>query len=284
MGAQPDDRKVGDVVEQVLAVPEAPPAARWDGDSYATSSAHHRAADDWFLGRHTPLETDTIVDIGCGSGEFTARLAQLASRGRVTGIDPDASMLRAARRHRARNLHFVRADALEVDEVVPARSVDLVVSRAMLHWLPVAQHPRFYAGVLGVLRPGGVLHLEAAGPGHIPGISALLTRLAEEHAVPVPPPFPDPGRALEMVEEAGFATADEDSVRTVAVRRRFTREQLTGLLHQTVMVLTRHTDAETGTLITQRALDEVDRLRRHDGTWDQTFVRLEVLVQRPGQQ
>lgn len=261
---------------------EPVPPARWDGDSYARTSGHHRAADDWFLRRHPPSETDVVVDIGCGSGEFTARLAELVPRGRVTGIDPDASMLEAAGRHRAANLAFVRADALDVGEVVPSRSLDLVVSRAMLHWLPAGDHPRFYAGVFGVLRPGGVLHLEAAGPGHVPGISALLTELAEEHALPEPPPFPGPGRALELVEEAGFVAVDEDPVRTVAVRRSFTREQLVGLLGQTTMVLTRHAGVQTGELVTRQALDAVDRLRRHDGTWDQTFVRLEVLVRRPG--
>jgi ubiquinone/menaquinone biosynthesis C-methylase UbiE len=258
----------------------SPPPAPWDGARYSRTSGHHRAADAWFLRRQAPSEADVVVDVGCGSGEFTVRLADLVPRGRVTGLDPDASMLEAARRHRRANLTFVQAGALDVDRVIEPESADLVVSRAMLHWLPGDDHPDFYAAVHRVLRPGGVLHLEAAGPGHIPGISSLLVELAGQHAVPVPPPFPDPGRALEMVEEAGFACT-EDSVRTVAVRRAFTRDELAGLLGQVVMVLTRHTDTETGALIARQALGELDRLRRHDGSWDQTFVRLEVLVRRP---
>lgn len=37
----------------------------------------------------------------------------------------------------------------------------------------------------------------------------------------------------------------------------------------------------TGEAIMRAAVADVDRLRRFDGTYDQTFVRLEILVQRP---
>ena len=151
----------------------------------------------------------------------------------------------------------------------------------MLHWLPAEQHPRLYAAALRVLRPGGVFHLEAGAPGNIAAISAVLEELAARHGVPPPPPFPDPGRALELAEAAGFEIAD-DSVRTVAMRRSFTREQLAGLLSsQVVLVLTRHTGPGQARAIRGEALGAIDRLRRHDGSWDQTFVRLELLVRRP---
>ena len=261
--------------------PGPAPPARWRGTEYARSSAHHRAADDWFLRRHAPGERDVVIDLGCGSGEFTARLAALAPHGHVTGVDPDASMLEAAGRHRAANLSFVRACAQDIDRVVSPGSVDVVVSRAMLHWLPAGQHPRLYAAALRVLRPGGVFHLEAGAPGNIAAISAVLEELAARHGVPPPPPFPDPGRALELAEAAGFEIAD-DSVRTVAMRRSFTREQLAGLLSsQAVLVLTRHTGPGQARAICGEALGAIDRLRRQDGSWDQTFVRLELLVRRP---
>ncbi len=256
------------------------PPTRWRGAEYAHSSAHHRGADDWFLRRHAPGERDVVVDLGCGSGEFTARLAALAPRGHVTGVDPDASMLEAAARHRAANLSFKRARAEDIDRVVSPGSVHVVVSRAMLHWLPAEQHPRLYAAVSRVLRPDGVFHLEAGAPGNIAAISALLEELAARHRVPPPPPFPDPGRALELAEAAGFVIAD-DSVRTVAMRRSFTREQLAGLLSsQAVLVLSRHTGPEQAEAICGEVLGAIDRLRRHDGSWDQTFVRLELLVRR----
>ncbi len=222
-----------------------------------------------------------MVDIGCGSGEFTATLAGLAHRGRVTGIDSDTSMLAAAQRHRAPNLSFVQAEATALAEVVEPATVDLVACRAMLHWLPAEQHWALYESVHAVLRPGGVFHLEAAAPGNVPHVVDLLADLAAQHDLPTPPAFPDPGVALELLEAAGFAT-DDASVRTVATRRQFTRDQLVGLLtSQVVLVLTRHTDPELARSITAEAVHSIERLRRHDNTFDQTFVRLEILTRRP---
>ena len=151
----------------------------------------------------------------------------------------------------------------------------------MLHWLPPEHHPCLYAAVFRILRLGGAFHLEAGGPGNIAAITALLADLAARHDVPAPPPFPDPGRALELLEAAGFELSD-DSVRTVAMRRRFTREQLAGMLSsQAILVLTRHAEPDHARAIAREALAGIDRLRRHDGSWDQTFVRLDVLAHRP---
>lgn len=256
--------------------------AGWHGHEYAEHSGHHRAVDDWFLARHSPSDGDLVVDLGCGSGEFTARLASMVPRGRVIGIDPDESMLLSAERHAAPNLELRRASAEELGEVVPASSVDLVVSRAMLHWLPVDRYLRCFEAVRTVLRPGGVLHSESAGAGNVAGIVALLDTVSSEHGLPVVEAFPDPGQVLEILEAAGLEVGDE-GVRSVAQRRRFTREELVALLRtQASVALAR--DAPTGEAgpLTEEVASRVDQLRRHDGTYDQTFVRLEILARRPG--
>lgn len=265
----------------MIVMGDTTPSARWQGQEYARCSAHHRTADDWFLRRHVPGERDVVLDLGCGSGEFTARLAALVPQGRVMGVDADVSMLAAAGRQRAANLSFVRANADEVDRLVEPGSVDLVVSRAMLHWLPASRHSRLYSAVFRVLRSGGVFHLDAAAPGNVAEVNDVLTEVAERHGITPPPSFPDPGRTFDRLEAAGFDLG-EDAVRTVAARRAFTREQLVGMLRsQAVLVLTRHARPEHSRGITEDVVGAVDRLRRHDGTWDQTFVRLEILVRRP---
>ena len=260
--------------------PEAP-QARWQGDRYAPASGHHRAADAWFLERHRPSRADVVVDVGCGTGEFTAELAALVPEGRVIGLDSDPSMLESARRYAGGNLSFVQGSAEAVAEVVDVGSVDLVVSRAMLHWLPADVRRRFFGAVLQVLRPGGVMHAEGAGVGNIRNINALLTDLAERHRIPPPPPFPDTSEVFEEVELAGF-DVPPGGVHAVAQRRRFSAEQLAALLRsQAVLVLTRHVTPDHAAMIACEAVEEMDRLRRHDGTFDQTFVRLDVLARRP---
>lgn len=47
------------------------------------------------------------------------------------------------------------------------------------------------------------------------------------------------------------------------------------------VTLTRHAPATVADRLVQEAVDRVDQLQRHDGSYDQTFVRLDILAQRP---
>ncbi len=48
---------------------------------------HHIQLTQWGLGKVPITETSTILDIGCGGGGTVARLASIAKKGRVIGID-----------------------------------------------------------------------------------------------------------------------------------------------------------------------------------------------------
>lgn len=254
----------------------------WSGTAYAAEAGHHRALDEWFLDRLRPRPTDVVVDLGCGSGEFTAHLADIADEGRVIGVEPDQSMLEASARHTRPNLSFVQARAQDLDQAVDEASVDVVLSRAMLHWLPLRSYRRVFSAVLRVLRPGGWYHSESAGTGNVRPVVDLLGDIATRFGVPPLPAFPDPGIVLEILEEAGFELPVE-GVRTVAQRRPFTREQAIGLLRtQATVALTRSAPDEQREALVEAAVSEVDRLRRAEGAFDQTFVRLEILARRPG--
>lgn len=72
-------------------------------------------------------------------------------------------------------------------------------------------------------------------------------------------------------------------MRTVAQRRSFTRDGALGYLTTgAINALTRHVPDKAGRqALIQIAAARVDQLRRYDGSFDATFVRLEILVQRP---
>lgn len=253
----------------------------WSGRAYAGESEHHRSFDDWFLDRRPPKPDDVVVDLGSGSGEFSARLAEIVTGGKVVAVEPDPSMLDAARRHQRPNLELVRGSAEELDELVDLGSVDLVLSRAMLHWLPLAAYPRVFSAVSRVLKPGGWFHSESGGAGNVRPVVELVDDVAGRFGLPKVGEFPDAGVVFELVEQAGFEVP-QDGVRTVAQRRRFTREQLVGFLRtQATMVLTRDAPPDVAEPVREAAVFDVDRLRRFDGTYDQTFVRLEILARRP---
>lgn len=254
----------------------------WRGDAYSASAGHHRTLDDWFLNRLTPEEGDVVVDLGCGSGEFSARIADLVTKGKVIGIDPEPSMLEVARELESPRLELVMGRAEDLDDLVAEASVDKVLSRAMLHWIPFDRYPRVFDAVFRILRPGGWYHSESAGAGNVRSLTEVLDDLASRFDTPPLPDFPDPGVVYDMLERAGFEIRRE-GVKTITQRRSFTRSQALGLLQsQGSVAVTRNAKKAQVEAIIEAAGSEIERLRRWDGTFDQTFVRLEILVRKPG--
>jgi SAM-dependent methyltransferase len=73
-----------------------------------------------------PNPSETLLDVGCGTGYFTRRFATDAAERNVLGTDFDLNMLRFADGHSEHSIGFVAADARQL----PFRdsSFDLVVS------------------------------------------------------------------------------------------------------------------------------------------------------------
>ena len=100
----------------------------------------------------------TILDVGCGTGEITARLAELYPKARLVGVDLIARHLELARDRAAAfgaRVVFQEADAFALP--FADASFDLVVCRHMLQAVP-RPHDAM-AEMVRVLRPGGRLHL-----------------------------------------------------------------------------------------------------------------------------
>lgn len=60
--------------------------------------------------------TDNVLDVGCGSGWLSRRLAKMVSQGRVVGMDISDEMIRVGRRnsHEFENLMFVTGEVEEI--------------------------------------------------------------------------------------------------------------------------------------------------------------------------
>lgn len=99
-----------------------------------------------------------ILDLGCGTGEITRRLAELYPQAEVTGIDILDSNLAFARRDNAGfegRVHYAVGDAFAL--ALPDAHFDLVVCRHMSQAVP---HFEQVLDEIGrVLKPGGWLHL-----------------------------------------------------------------------------------------------------------------------------
>jgi trans-aconitate 2-methyltransferase len=126
----------------------------WSGAEYARRSALQRAMVGEALDALVVAADARVLDIGCGDGFLTGRLAARAPDGFVVGADASPRMIATAQagtRERGDGPAFVVADARRL----PLRGgdFDLVVSFNALHWVP-DQH-RALAEIAAVLRPGG---------------------------------------------------------------------------------------------------------------------------------
>src|SRR4051812_31181616 len=86
---------------------DAPWVPQWDGAAYAANTGHHRVHDQWFLRSFPVRPADHVLDLGCGSGDFTRVVAEMVPDGAVVGVDAQATMLDEARRAAATNQSFL---------------------------------------------------------------------------------------------------------------------------------------------------------------------------------
>jgi trans-aconitate methyltransferase len=258
----------------------------WDGALYAANTDHHRRYDARFLATLPLKPTDRVLDLGCGAGDFTATVAKLVPDGHVVGVDPQASLVHEARARAGANQSFVEAPAQRLSEAIADDgSFDVVFSQSVLHWVPRADHPAILRNCHRLLRPGGALRIECGGGDNVPEVVAFLDDVARSVAGPSAPRAPwtfvHAGAYLDLLLEVGFEVKD-GFVHTVAQRRAFDRQSVLGwLTSQAVQAYEIDLAPEQRAPFRTEVIERVDELRRPDGTYDLSFVRLDLLAFAP---
>jgi len=111
------------------------------------------------VGLLAPRSEERILDVGCGIGQLTARIA--ASGAEVTGIDSSQNMLAEARK----NYPNLRFELMNAARIPYERQFHAVFSNAALHWVRDAGAAA--AGMAHALLPGGRLVVEFGGKGNV---------------------------------------------------------------------------------------------------------------------
>lgn len=138
---------------------------RWDPETHHRFSGQQERPAGDLLAR-LPLAAPTrIVDLGCGTGNLTLKLAARWPVASVLGVDSSPAMLSETKVAGSENLRWETADIGEwapPPDAVP----DLIVANASLHRVP--DHASLFPRLLGSLAPGGCLAVQMPRSGSLP--------------------------------------------------------------------------------------------------------------------
>jgi len=179
----------------------------WDAAAYRANSSMQRALADDFLPRIGLRGDERVLDVGCGDGAVTARVAAALPHGAVVGVDGSPEMAALARReHPDLDVRVADVGALPFRE-----AFDVVVSFSALHWVREVDQPAALGALREALVPGGRLALQFPGAGNAAALFATA------HALFAEPPwreafagfafpwfFPTAERYRELVVAAGL--------------------------------------------------------------------------------
>src|SRR5215510_1758383 len=184
----------------MTAAPRADPGPtqHWDPDRYAHNARFVAELGQPVVALLAPQAGERILDLGCGDGALTRRLAEVGAS--VVGVDASAEMVAAAQAM-GLDARVMSGEALTFDGEFEA-----VFSNAALHWM--RRPARVIAGVWRALRPGGRFVGEFGGHGNVQHIKtalvAALDRRGFDGNAAVPWYFPTPDEYRGLLEAQGF--------------------------------------------------------------------------------
>jgi trans-aconitate methyltransferase len=176
------------------------PTQEWNADRYARNAHFVPALGQPVLDLLAPRPGERILDLGCGDGVLTEKIA--AAGAIVVGVDGSADMIAAASR-RGLNARVMSGFSLTFD-----REFDAVFSNAALHWMK-SDPDAVIAGVRRALQPAGRFVAEMGGHGCVAAIIVAMYTVMQRRGIDMPPSipwyFPTVDDYRGRLERGGFA-------------------------------------------------------------------------------
>lgn len=162
-----------------------------------------------------------VLDVGCGSGQAMAHLAQLYPNSRFLGIDASEEGIAAAKVNARANLRFEVRDAAEI---IASREFDLIFAFDAIH--DQAKPDRVLSNIAEALKPDGLFFMQdISGTGDLHAdckhpVGPFLYTISCMHCMSVSLANGGPGlgamwgkeKALTMLKAAGFNHVDVKTV------------------------------------------------------------------------
>jgi trans-aconitate methyltransferase len=254
----------------------------FDGEQYKRASAHQKEWGGRII-EELPLRGDeSVLDLGCGDGALTQRLATRVPAGRVIGIDSSWGMIKSAKPLERDNLEFRLMDMvyLNVED-----EFHLVFSNATLQW--IKDQRQLLRSIHRSLKPDGIARFNFAGDGNCANFVKVVreamsdgrfAKYFEKFDWPWFTPTVDEYR--ELVETIGFRHVrvwDENADRYFA-----DADEMTMWIDQPCLVpFVKRLTGKDREDFRNRVVDQmIDRTRQDDGTCFETFRRINVVARK----
>ncbi len=251
-------------------------ASRWSSADYARHAAFVPKLGDAVLALLAPRPGELILDLGCGDGALTARIAQAGAN--VIGLDASAGMVEAAR---ARGIDAFVADA-EAMDLARFGQFDAVFSNAALHWM---LDPDAVAnGIFAALKQSGRFVGEMGGEGNLATLRQGLRDELTERGYHMPAQDPAWYASVEeftrLYHIAGF-----DAVKAELIARptplpggiaEWVKTFRAGLMD--VAMVPEWERADVAAAVEARLRPDLLK----DGVWCADYVRLRFSMRKPG--
>lgn len=246
----------------------------WNTNLYEKNHAFVWQYGESLLELLAPQAGEGILDLGCGTGQLTAKIAE--SGAFVQGIDSSLAMISTAKSNYP-HINFAAADARDFQVEQP---LDAVFSNAVLHW--IKEQDAAIDCVEKALKPGGRFVAEFGGKGNVGAIARALLNVLSEIGCSEPQAlnpwyFPSIGEYALLLENGGFDVSyavlfdrptplEGGSAGMVNWIEMFAGGLLSGLSPE----------------VRSRAIDRVEELLRpalyRDGNWIADYRRIRVVA------
>ncbi len=249
----------------------------FDGERYKKASKHQKEWGDRMIAGLDLNGDEHILDMGCGDGTLTEKLAKLVPRGRVLGIDSSASMIRTAKKLEKGNLEF---QLMNIEHIDFKEEFDLVFSNATLHW--IKGHRTMLRKVFDSLKKGGFIRFNFGSKGNCSNFNEVAQEVISNE------PFKKYFRGFEwpwyMPNVSSYEIMDGEPAFKGVIAweenadRYFTEEELIGWLDQPTLIpfMQQVDDADKESFRELVIKKMLERTRQPDGRFFETFRRINV--------
>jgi malonyl-CoA O-methyltransferase len=173
------------------------------------------------LAEKLPLSQDasgikTILDIGCGTGNFTSMLADKFPAAKIIGLDFSQEMIaKASQKLKNKNIQFICAEGENFLEETADKSFDLVVSNGSLQWF--SDHDKALNNIARILLPGGAFLGSIFGPDSLKKLGLGLKVLFGHEGNVAAGAFPD----VNILEQSLSAHFTEGVVEQELIEKQY---------------------------------------------------------------